>query len=63
LALQRTRILIDSAESLAIGLLAATLGLVLLDIINFDAGLNAIVGRIVFEGIPFGLGVGLAILI
>jgi len=56
----RTRILTDSAESLAIGLLAATLGLVLLNIITFDSGLNAIVGRIVLEGIPFGLGVGLA---
>lgn len=56
----RTRILTDSAQSLAIGLLAATLGLTLLNIITFDSGLNAITGRIVLEGIPFGLGVGLA---
>lgn len=55
-----TRLLTDSVQALAIGLLAATLGLVLLNIINFDSGLNAIVGRIVLEGIPFGLGVGLA---
>lgn len=54
------RLLTDSAQALAIGLLAATLGLVLLNIISFDSGLNAIIGRIVLEGIPFGLGVGLA---
>lgn len=55
-----TGLLTDSAQALAIGLLAATLGLVLLNIISFDSGLNAIIGRIVLEGIPFGLGVGLA---
>lgn len=55
-----TRLLTDSAQALAIGLLAATLGLILLNVISFDSGLNAIIGRIVLEGIPFGFGVGLA---
>lgn len=50
----------DGAEALATGLLTATLGLVLLNIISFDSGLNVIIGRIVLEGIPFDLGVGFA---
>lgn len=56
----KSRIFTDSAVSLAIGLLAATIGLVLMNIVTFDSRLNAIVGRIVLEGVPFGLGVGLA---
>jgi putative integral membrane protein (TIGR02587 family) len=52
--------LTDSAEALAIGLLTAALGLFLLRLVTFEMGLAAIIGRIVIEGVPFSLGVGLA---
>jgi putative integral membrane protein (TIGR02587 family) len=52
--------LTDSAEAMAIGLLTAALSLFLLRLITFEMGLAAIIGRIVIEGVPFSLGVGLA---
>jgi putative integral membrane protein (TIGR02587 family) len=54
------RTLADSAEALAIGLTAAALSLVLIGVIGPRDGLDAIMGRIVMEGMPFGIGVGIA---
>ncbi|MBD2100541.1 TIGR02587 family membrane protein [Leptolyngbya sp. FACHB-261] len=54
------RTLTDSAESLAIGLLMAALSLILLRRVTAEVALEATMGRIVLEGIPFGLGVGIA---
>jgi len=50
----------DSAEALALGLLAGAASLTLLGIISPEDGLEAVMGRIIIEGIPFGIGVGLA---
>jgi putative integral membrane protein (TIGR02587 family) len=50
----------EGAQALAIGLIAAALGLIIIGFLGPDAGLHAIVGRIVMEGLPFSLGVGLA---
>jgi putative integral membrane protein (TIGR02587 family) len=54
------RTLADSAEALALGLLTATLSLLLLRRLSPDLGLNGILGRIILESVPFSLGVGIA---
>jgi putative integral membrane protein (TIGR02587 family) len=54
------RTLADSAEALAIGLTTAALSLVLIGVIRPADGLGAIMGRIIMEGMPFGIGVGIA---
>ena len=54
------RTLADSAEGLAIGLTTAALSLVLIGVIGHGDGLDAIMGRIVMEGMPFSIGVGIA---
>ncbi|HYP29896.1 MAG TPA: TIGR02587 family membrane protein [Blastocatellia bacterium] len=54
------RIFADSAEGLAIALVTAALSLVLIGIIKFGEGLEAIMGRIVMEAVPFSIGVGIA---
>jgi putative integral membrane protein (TIGR02587 family) len=54
------RTLIEATQALATGLVAAGVGLCLIGFLEVDAGLNAIVGRLCMEGLPFGLGVGLA---
>lgn len=54
------RTLTEAAQALATGLFAATLGLLLIGFISPTDGLHAIIGRIVMEGLPFSLGVGLA---
>ena len=55
-----SRTFADSAEALAIGLLTAALSLALLRLIRLDEGLRVVLGRIIMEGVPFGIGVGLA---
>src|SRR5215207_3379567 len=47
------RIFADSAEGLAIALVTAALSLVLIGIIRTVSGLEAIMGRIVMEAVPF----------
>lgn len=54
------RMFADSAEGLAIALVTAALSLVLIGIIKFDEGLEAIMGRIIMEAVPFSIGVGIA---
>lgn len=51
---------LDSVEALAIGLLCTTLILGLLHEISISAPLDVILGKTVFEAIPFSLGVALA---
>lgn len=55
-----SRAFAEGAPALATGLIAAALGLTIIGFLRPDAGLHAIVGRVVMEGLPFGLGVGLA---
>lgn len=50
----------EAAQGLATGLVAATAGLLLIGFISPDDGLHAVVGRVVMEGLPFSLGVGLS---
>ena len=47
----------ESIETLAIGLVCATLMLVILNRINLQTSLIEAVGKIIFEGVPFALGV------
>ena len=54
------RTLTDSAEGLAIGLTSAALSLLLIGVIGPADGLDAIMGRVVIEGMPFSIGVGIA---
>lgn len=51
---------IDSVEALAIGLLCTTCVLVLLREITTATSLNEAIGKIVYESVPFSIGVGLA---
>lgn len=50
----------DSVEAMAIGLICALFILILLREITFDTPLREIVGKVIFEGMPFSIGVGLA---
>ena len=54
------RALTESAQALATGLVAAALGLTVIGFLRAEAGLHAVLGRVVMEGLPFSLGVGLA---
>ena len=54
------RIFTDAAEALAIALLTAALGLILINLIHPGTGLGTAVGRIVVEALPFSIGVGIA---
>ncbi|HWS87884.1 MAG TPA: TIGR02587 family membrane protein [Pyrinomonadaceae bacterium] len=54
------RALAEGAQALAVGLVAAAAGLFLIGFLSPEAGLHALVGRVVMEGLPFALGVGLA---
>lgn len=53
-------VLAEAAQALATGLVAAAAGLLLIGFLSLADGLHAVVGRVVMEGLPFGLGVGLA---
>ncbi|MBR8831672.1 MAG: hypothetical protein N5P05_001113 [Chroococcopsis gigantea SAG 12.99] len=50
----------DSIEELAIGIVCTTLILILLREITLETSLNEALGKIIFEGVPFALGVALA---
>jgi putative integral membrane protein (TIGR02587 family) len=52
--------LMDSVEALAIGLLCATAMLILLREITSQTPLDEALGKIIFEAVPFSLGVALA---
>lgn len=52
--------LIDTIEAIAIGLACSTLILVLLRELTFTTSLKEILGKIIFESVPFTLGVALA---
>jgi len=51
---------IDTVEAIAIGLVSAALMLVLLRRITFDTALSEMLGKTIFESVPFALGVTLA---
>lgn len=54
------RVFTDSLEALAIALLTATVSLILIGVIRFDTGVDAAMGRIITEALPFSIGVGIA---
>ena len=54
------RVLTDAAEALAIGEAAAAASLLLIGSLDFSLGFAPALGRIVLEGAPFGLGVGIS---
>jgi putative integral membrane protein (TIGR02587 family) len=54
------RIFTDSLEALAIALLTAAFSLILIGVIRSDTGLEAAMGRIITEALPFSIGVGIA---
>lgn len=51
---------IDTVEAIAIGLVCSTLVLLLLRELTFETSLREILGKIIFESVPFTLGVALA---
>jgi putative integral membrane protein (TIGR02587 family) len=51
---------IDTVKALAIGIICTTFTLILLREITFKIHLRETVGKIIFESVPFTLGVGLA---
>ncbi len=51
---------IDSVEALAIGVVCTSLVLVLLRRITFDTPLDEALGKVIYEAVPFTLGVALA---
>nr|WP_199296330.1 TIGR02587 family membrane protein [Leptolyngbya sp. FACHB-711] len=57
---QIRKALTDSVEALAIGIVCVTWVLILLQEITWDTSVNEAVGKIVFESVPFAIGVGLA---
>lgn len=50
----------DTVEAMAIGLVCAALVLVLLRELTFDVPLREALGKVIFEAVPFALGVALA---
>ena len=52
--------LADTVEALAVSLLSATLVLLVLREISLDAGALEAVGKVVYEAVPFAVGVSLA---
>ncbi|MGG6296980.1 TIGR02587 family membrane protein [Leptolyngbya sp. AN02str] len=56
----RSQIMTESIEGLAIAFLTATLSLMLMGILRFETGLDAILGRIINVTLPFSIGVGVA---
>lgn len=52
--------LMETVEAMAIGIICALIALILLCRITFDTPLNEALGKLVFECIPFSIGVALA---
>ncbi|PSN15405.1 TIGR02587 family membrane protein [filamentous cyanobacterium CCT1] len=60
LSLHPLETLLESIEAVAIGVVCATLALVLLRRITLATPLAEVLGKVVFEAVPFALGVALA---
>ncbi|MBE9159647.1 TIGR02587 family membrane protein [Nodosilinea sp. LEGE 06152] len=60
LSLHPLEALLESIEAVAIGVVCATLALVLLRRITLATPLSEVLGKVVFEAVPFALGVALA---
>lgn len=56
----KTQILAESVEGLVIALFAAALSLLLLGILRWETGLDAVMGRVLTVTLPFAIGVGVA---
>lgn len=54
------QILAESAEGLAIALFTAALSLLLLGLLRFETGVDAVLGRVITLSLPFAIGVGIA---
>jgi putative integral membrane protein (TIGR02587 family) len=54
------RIFTDSLEALAVALVCAALSLLLIGVIDLNTSIEANLGRIVMEALPFSIGVGIA---
>lgn len=52
--------LMESVEAMAIGIICAAIALILLRRITLETPLSEMLGKLVFEGVPFSLGVALA---
>lgn len=52
--------LMESVEALSLGVVCAAIALVILRRISLDTPLGETLGKLVFEGVPFSLGVALA---
>ncbi|HBB31717.1 MAG TPA: TIGR02587 family membrane protein [Cyanobacteria bacterium UBA8803] len=50
----------DSVEALAIGILCTTFMLILLRRITWDTSLDEMLGKVIFESVPFSIGVALS---
>lgn len=60
LSLQPLEAVMESIEALSLGLVCAAIALILLRRITLDTPLSEALGKLVFEGVPFSLGVALA---
>nr|WP_256995786.1 TIGR02587 family membrane protein [Halomicronema hongdechloris] len=60
LRLQPLEAVLESIEALGIGLLCAAIALILLRRITLATPLSETLGKLIFEGVPFSLGVALA---
>ncbi|HZG38700.1 MAG TPA: TIGR02587 family membrane protein [Nodosilinea sp.] len=60
LSLHPLEVLLESIEAVSIGVVCATLALVLLRRITLATPLSEVLGKVVFEAVPFALGVALA---
>ena len=50
----------DAVEAIALGIVCATLMLIVLRQVTFDTRLSEAIGKIIFESVPFSLGVALS---
>ena len=60
LSLNPVAALMESIEAMAIGTVCAAIALILLRRITLETPLSEMLGKLVFEGVPFSLGVALA---
>jgi len=50
----------DAVEAIALGIICATLMLIVLRQVTFDTRLSEAIGKVIFESVPFSLGVALS---
>ncbi len=60
LTIQPIETVLESIEALGIGIVCAAIALILLRRITFETPLSEALGKLIFEGVPFSLGVTLA---